>query len=344
MIVKNTGSVPELPELPPMLRIAWSRLCLMLLVPIFMANVLDATETSILKFGDEFQVEIVDNRLTQDDAKRAFAYAKNYLYGLKKSYWAAGKAFDDIGRYYGRELADDCLLWRVKSTFARNYSCDAAMMDLLYQIVTMYPDGDVYGSQQFPDALREFIKNYGYHRISDSDRRLGGPLGGVFVLYEMLKTHPLVGSAELNAVKAEIVDFLCSDRGQGFMLDCVERRRLFLRMGPYRDAHERRAMQGEWETYIQPTVKGYLIGDLGALLTEEMGFNDALFKAMAERSYKEILLYTDGSYEWDNDECCYAFRVEYTRFPGMCSKSNPSELIYGDATPPVLREILKAQK
>jgi hypothetical protein len=341
MIYERTGNASSV---SPMLKETWRRLLLVLLTPILVVNALDAAEPSILKFDESFQVELVNNRMTQDDAKRAFAFAKDYLYGLKKSYTSARTAFEEIGRYYGRELADDCLLWRAKSLFALGHVCYANMVDLLYQVATMYPDGDVYSSRQFPDALRECIRGYGTGRNMNGNVIKARPVGGVLQLYELLKAHPLVEPAELKAIKTEVVDFLRSDRAQGFMVDCMEARRLFLRTGPYLDAHDRKATKNEWLVYTLPTIKFYIVSDLGAFLTPEKGFNDSFFGAMAERAYNELSPYIAGDYVWNSEECCYAWCIHSMSLTGLCSKSNPSELIYGDITPPVLREVLEAHE
>ncbi len=319
-------------------RAAWTVPCVVLLA----AATLDAAEPSTLKFGEAFQVELVDNRMTRDDAERAFAYARDYLYGVKESYSEAHRAFEEIGRYYGSDLADDCLLWRAKSLFKPLRVCRGYLLDMLHQVATVYPDGDVYGSRQFPDALREFVRDYGHHSLLDDGATLATPVGGVFVLYELLKAHPLVGHAELSAVRSDIIEYLRSDRAR-FWLDDIRggvttTEWLVLRAPPTSDARAREAQPGDIDVFIVRTTRAGVIGDLGGFLTEEKGFGDPFFEALAER-VREAGEY-EGEYRWDPERSQRSYRVSRMRLPPLCSESDASELIYGDATPAVLREIV----
>lgn len=114
-------------------------------------------DTETLKIDETVSVEIVNNRMNISDASRLFKYATEYLYNTKGDYQEAYETLEKIRKYYGKELEDNCILWQAKCKFKLNKN-DNEVIDLLYKIEILYPDGDVYNSREMKETIKEIIE------------------------------------------------------------------------------------------------------------------------------------------------------------------------------------------
>jgi len=298
-------------------------------------------ELTTLKLGDGLEIEIIDNKMSKDDADRAFRYMKEYYYKSKKDYNKALDIIKKIRSYYGKDLDDDCILWEAKCKFyLPEPEHFIKIFDLLNQIQIMYPDGNIYDSREFVNTIKEFIANYGLTDRTWLDKKGGTvhwgdrPISGILLFYHFLKNVPSVNQIDLNETRGIVYKYLNNPYHDG-----IDRW-----LGAGQDAYHLPEPPAEFNVgrVLVDGVKQILLGKsnqstMQTFVSEKLQFSEEFYGAIAHYVYKNNFYNYEYVWREDTDPRQYGLHV-YSLFTDLVKSVEGVDRI-----PPILREIIESK-
>jgi tetratricopeptide (TPR) repeat protein len=166
-------------------------------------------ETREIRIDDTLTVELVNNRMSDVDAKQLFDYAKSSFYDQKK-YRKAENAFKVILEYSQSELRDDSLYYIGNIYY--HHDGNTEYVKNFRKIYSSFPDGNVIGSGLLSKTLLGILESINVEENFNE----------FIQIYHFLKKADPANSDQATQIVKKIISesFVSPEKDEGFSVPC----------------------------------------------------------------------------------------------------------------------------